>query len=122
MRVKVAPRVGAWIETGDDLSSRILVMSHPEWVRGLKLLQHLARDKVRAVAPRVGAWIETLSLPSLLFTILSHPEWVRGLKPFPYRSRNDSAASHPEWVRGLKPISISFQPSVLGRTPSGCVD
>ena len=35
MKVKVAPRVGAWIET----------------------LQHQLNNKTKNVAPRVGAWI-----------------------------------------------------------------
>ena len=45
-------------------------MSHPTWVRGLKLLGNAKRSRRRQVAPYVGAWIETnigsnapLSLP-----------------------------------------------------------
>ena len=34
-------------------------MSHPVWVRGLKLLGFVLKDEVEYVAPRVGAWIET---------------------------------------------------------------
>ena len=34
-------------------------MSHPVWVRGLKLVAHLSDVVVNRVAPRVGAWIET---------------------------------------------------------------
>ena len=55
----VAPRVGAWIETGgiDRLAVRM------------------------AVAPRVGAWIETIMrLLEEVNTTKSHPVWVRGLK------------------------------------------
>ena len=33
----VAPRVGAWIETVDRESKLTPSMSHPVWVRGLKL-------------------------------------------------------------------------------------
>ena len=33
---KVAPRVGAWIETVDALSRHADKQSHPVWVRGLK--------------------------------------------------------------------------------------
>ena len=57
---KVAPRVGAWIETasrGDLFGTR--VWSHPVWVRGLK---HL-------VCATLTAYHQ------------SHPVWVRGLKP-----------------------------------------
>ena len=39
IQTEVAPRVGAWIETKDmALDTARLVMSYPEWVRGLKLL------------------------------------------------------------------------------------
>ena len=34
---RVAPRVGAWIETLTAPSASVLRLSHPEWVRGLKL-------------------------------------------------------------------------------------
>ena len=34
-------------------------MSHPVWVRGLKLPVPAEVEKERSVAPRVGAWIET---------------------------------------------------------------
>ena len=36
--IKVAPYVGAWIETILGLILAILSKSHPTWVRGLKLL------------------------------------------------------------------------------------
>ena len=59
MAESVAPRVGAWIETlfvGIKLLK--FELSHPVWVRGLKL----------------EIWITSF------FTRLSHPVWVRGLK------------------------------------------
>ena len=34
---KVAPRVGAWIETNVGLFADAALKSHPVWVRGLKL-------------------------------------------------------------------------------------
>ena len=34
-------------------------MSHPMWVRGLKLGCHLNKHMRLLVAPHVGAWIET---------------------------------------------------------------
>ena len=55
---KVAPRVGAWIETSHGWRGRTIMVSHPVWVRGLKL----------AVAPAVE------------LVVGSHPVWVRGLK------------------------------------------
>ena len=55
----VAPYMGAWIEI-------ILVMlrlqvhhrSHPTWVRGLKLDNHIRYLLDDTVAPYMGAWIE----------------------------------------------------------------
>ena len=35
----VAPLVGAWIETRHKKEELTLILSHPSWVRGLKLLQ-----------------------------------------------------------------------------------
>ena len=56
--------------------------SHPVWVRGLKQYRsHMAAWLV-VVAPRVGAWIETdLGLLAKAAPWVSHPVWVRGLKP-----------------------------------------
>ena len=34
-------------------------MSHPMWVRGLKLVHHIILVMKVRVAPYVGAWIET---------------------------------------------------------------
>ena len=55
----VAPRVGAWIETAHALETYLAIWSHPEWVRGLKLMYGI--DHINQQT--------------------SHPEWVRGLKP-----------------------------------------
>ena len=55
----VAPRVGAWIEIRtvvDDCPN--LRRSHPVWVRGLKYAVEAMRSGQLTVAPRVGAWIE----------------------------------------------------------------
>ena len=55
-------------------------MSHPMWVRGLKL-SCSSYDRVKQkVAPYVGAWIETTILKMLMMARKSHPMWVRGLK------------------------------------------
>ena len=56
---RVAPRVGAWIETPALVTyTGIPNGSHPVWVRGLK--RELGADCLGGlVAPRVGAWIET---------------------------------------------------------------
>ena len=56
----VAPRVGAWIETDNDIFIvHARKESHPVWVRGLKRYEQKEIDQ----------------------TYMSHPVWVRGLKP-----------------------------------------
>ena len=37
-QIGVAPYVGAWIETSYEYYWRAYALSHPTWVRGLKLL------------------------------------------------------------------------------------
>ena len=54
----VAPRVGAWIETGTIKIEDLKEGSHPVWVRGLKQKY----------------------CPLLSMVVVSHPVWVRGLK------------------------------------------
>ena len=56
---RVAPRVGAWIETSWGLERDNYNASHPVWVRGLK---HLLKNTNMAGEAQ------------------SHPVWVRGLK------------------------------------------
>ena len=81
--LKVAPRVGAWIETskardidpqnesrpvwarGLKLNAHPphiedVIVSRPVWARGLKRTAERLHPRHRHVAPRVGAWIETL--------------------------------------------------------------
>ena len=55
-------------------------MSHPVWVRGLKLSTSRIVPLSVIVAPRVGAWIETLIFLQNILFMQSHPVWVRGLK------------------------------------------
>ena len=57
-------------------------MSHPAWVRGLKLLRFIGN----------------------ILSLLSHPAWVRGLKRDQQEKRKIFRKSHPAWVRGLKPV------------------
>ena len=51
--------MGAWIETRWIGLAISLPMSHPVWVRGLKLSKPIVSCRIHPVAPRVGAWIET---------------------------------------------------------------
>ena len=56
---KVAPRVGAWIETGKTKKKIKKRKSRPAWARGLKRGDGVSNRFSPPVAPRVGAWIET---------------------------------------------------------------
>ncbi len=40
----VAPYVGAWIETWTEASHHADILSHPTWVRGLKLPEVLKEE------------------------------------------------------------------------------
>ena len=57
---RVAPYVGAWIETKRQIGCCFRAESHPMWVRGLKHFLHIVLANLHVVAPYVGAWIETL--------------------------------------------------------------
>ena len=97
---RVAPYVGAWIET---------MMPY------MKLLAFI-------VAPYVGAWIETPCRGRRLPDRWSHPMWVRGLKLHVVSQEQTSATSHPMWVRGLKHYRLRFSCQSQSRTLCGCVD
>jgi len=56
---KVAPCVGAWIETFMMAVIWPMDMSRPAWARGLKRVNSRDYRLGRNVAPCVGAWIET---------------------------------------------------------------
>ena len=76
-------------------------MSHPTWVRGLKLF----------VALYPYTCLHT-----------SHPTWVRGLKLHSLYSLRKLFPSHPTWVRGLKHVNINTTDLTYRRTLRGCVD
>ena len=76
-------------------------MSHPVWVRGLKLAYVNEQFNLSVVAPCMGAWIET--------------SYVAGYV-------NSFATSHPVWVRGLKQDVFAVQKQYYSRTLYGCVD
>ena len=97
-------------------------MSHPVWVRGLKLHTRSSKGNEKGVAPRVGAWIETPFPQSYGIGDVSHPVWVRGLKHNNWFLLVCVPASHPVWVRGLKPFCQWYGNGRLCRTPCGCVD
>ena len=77
-------------------------MSHPTWVRGLKLSLIDGFQHDTHVAPYVGAWIETSRTWVAASLVQSHPTWVRGLKHHSSFALLLFPPSHPTWVRGLK--------------------
>ena len=120
---KVAPRVGAWIETQSYSTYDHRNSVAPRvgaWIETTGYYQGVDRA---LVAPRVGAWIETC--PSKLMRL--RPEvaprvgaWIETtvrLSAFIWR------VSLPVWERGLKPPAGSLRPcAALRRSPCGSVD
>jgi len=77
----VAPRAGAWIETGHPFEQeKGYTASHPVRVRGLKHHISYRHWQNEPVAPRAGAWIETHYAHASPYDMKSHPVRVRGLK------------------------------------------
>ena len=143
----VAPYVGAWIETyqahlsktgfdgrtlcgcvdwnwGYGKEDHVHRLSHPMWVRGLKLnLLNL----IKHILQSHPMWVRGLKRESCVEWIgaetLSHPMWVRGLKLSLEIHSFLILLSHPMWVRGLKPLQfIELSHRLQSRTLCGCVD
>ena len=70
-------------------------MSHPTWVRGLKLSASVPLERVNP----------------------SHPTWVRGLKLIMFYFFDLTMQSHPTWVRGLKQIHHDQNREILYVAP-----
>ena len=62
---KVAPYVGAWIETQTNLRSRNVVNVAPYVGAWIETIAKLFLRLARLVAPYVGAWIETGGIATL---------------------------------------------------------
>ncbi len=98
---RVAPHVGAWIETNPTDYCRYGSASLPMWERGLKRMMTEGKwrditslpmwerglkppdsvcEVLASVAPHVGAWIETREFCSRAPCQMSLPMWERGLK------------------------------------------
>ena len=131
--MRVAPHVGAWIETEIKklLSCRLFVAPHVgAWIETDFI--SFNRMFYNIVAPHVGAWIETLTLTKSLPRDSSRPTWARGLKHVLDLSctckwcvaphvgawiETDIVRveyhmihqSRPTWARGLKQEQIAFQ-------------
>ena len=103
-KTTVAPRAGAWIETGSTYDTEDgAAPSRPVRARGLKQRHILAGGGVASVAPRAGAWIETANSEFLLaITDLSRPVRARGLKQGWHFNDERKTSSRPVRARGLK--------------------
>ena len=126
---RVAPYVGAWIETRAARMSVKLATSHPMWVRGLKPRYGPWWSEGCHVAPYVGAWIETASAMPIILrwgrrtlcgcvdwnfyiiyifyiiicrTLCGCVDWNWSSCPKNIKGRR----SHPMWVRGLKQFFV----------------
>ena len=80
LQPKVAPYVGAWIETSLATAGAVSNDVAPyvgAWIE--TMMKNLILLSV-IVAPYVGAWIETVNADGLADVTGSHPTWVRGLK------------------------------------------
>ena len=120
---KVAPYVGAWIETYNVSSSLTQLTSHPTWVRGLKLILSKNRINGRMSHPTWVRGLKHQSLPTGKHPYESHPTWVRGLKrPLARNVGFHTPRSHPTWVRGLKLLICPNYDAFGRRTLRGCVD
>ena len=99
----VAPYVGAWIETIEDLMYVPTdALSHPTWVRGLKRFFGCLSWCCKLVAPYVGAWIETKA-SSMAPRVKIVAPYVGAWIETPYAIQKEvDYLSHPTWVRGLK--------------------
>ena len=97
-------------------------MSHPVWVRGLKLDFRRGYCQFELVAPRVGAWIETLVLSLVASACKVAPRVGAWIETLDNALKVLSVESHPVWVRGLKLYKKSDASMLPRRTPCGCVD
>ena len=92
-------------------------LSHPVWVRGLKLTY---KGEVGGVGWSHPVWVRGLKHADFCCQFacsLSHPVWVRGLKLCSVLVELDSVTSHPVWVRGLKPQQRDYVVNPLSVAP-----
>ena len=122
--MRVAPRVGAWIETlscSETLGYDLVAPRVGAWI---ETSLDNALKVISVVAPRVGAWIETYKVLAFILTIAtSHPVWVRGLKLVMLLTSLNAAFVAPRvgaWIETHSPHTLPR--TSAGRTLCGCVD
>ena len=81
---QVAPRAGAWIETGYRQRCRFLTRVAPRAGAWIETLVVYGIVQAMWVAPRAGAWIETGTTAGRALRGRSLPARERGLKPFKF--------------------------------------
>ena len=116
-RHRVAPRVGAWIETSSTKRSATPRRVAPRvgaWIE--------TTPRCPFVAPRVGAWIETSCTAAPIGWRRVAPRvgaWIETPSPALWTS---PMASLPVWERGLKLLRARKRITTLCRSPCGSVD
>ena len=118
----VAPRVGAWIETSNGGLPEAMGKSRPVWARGLKPCSSKIQPKPIASRPVWARGLKPLICPVIVAPTGSRPVWARGLKRQRSRPPSWEQPSRPVWARGLKPRGISANNKSLRRAPCGRVD
>ena len=97
-------------------------LSHPLWVRGLKLKCAEIIDKEVESHP---LWVRGLKHPQSIFHMAkgkSHPLWVRGLKQWICVCHLEFAIVAPLVGAWIETLLRGHGHALSGRTPCGCVD
>ena len=79
-------------------------VSHPVWVRGLKLRYKYNGVLEFTVAPCMSAWIETRNTKGLQIVFTVAPCMGAWIETTSAEAESTIFWSHPVWVRGLKHI------------------
>ena len=69
----VAPRAGAWIETGMQELTEVIEKVAPRAGAWIETSTEGGSYVIDTVAPRAGAWIETVSITTRCYASLSRP-------------------------------------------------
>ena len=119
----VASFTDAWIETSCCSTCRLLLLSHPLRMRGLKRSrQHWELTKDQSHPLRMRG-LKPFEMARLLNNILSHPLRMRGLKPSGSLLITMGSKSHPLRMRGLKQELYRKHTALdNSRILYGCVD
>jgi len=121
--VTVAPRAGAWIETGYASNSALRFPVAPRAGAWIETTTRKSGAGICAVAPRAGAWIETaINSGKVMAGPLSRPVRARGLKPIWSLPTRRSSRSRPVRARGLKHAQGLLGHLQGRRAPCGRVD